>query len=170
MQSCRSLSISPTKRILVASVQDQEIILLSDLKILKIYPISTSSNPPSCRENSYGTPIGLHALADKIGADEANGMVFKGRQPIKHFSEFDASKQESNLITSRIIRLSGLEPGKNKGPHCDSYLRYIYIHGTNHEDRIGQPFSGGCIEMKNPDIIDLFNRVHTGDLLWICEN
>lgn len=94
-------------------------------------------------------------------------MVFKGRQAIKHFTEFNADEQAQNLITSRIIRIQGLEPGKNAGPGCDSYERYVYLHGTNHEDRIGQPFSGGCVEFLNQDIIQLFDQVETGDLLWI---
>jgi len=118
-------------------------------------------------ENSFGTPLGLHALADKIGDGEPEGMVFKGRVPQGHFSEFPAEDKERNLITTRIIRLRGLEADYNKGPGCDSYDRYIYIHGTNHEDRIGQPFSGGCIEMYNTEVVDLFDQVDEGDVLSI---
>ena len=51
---------------------------------------------------------------------------------------------------------------------CDSYARYIYIHGTNHEDRIGEPFSAGCVEMLNTEVVELFNAVAEGDLIWIC--
>jgi lipoprotein-anchoring transpeptidase ErfK/SrfK len=72
------------------------------------------------------------------------------------------------LITSRILRLRGLEIGKNCGKGRDSYDRYIYIHGSNHEDRISQPFSGGCVEMLNADVIELFDQVDEGDLIWIC--
>ena len=136
----------------------------------EIFQISTSSQPPSCIEDSLGTPLGLHALADKIGEDAPEGMVFQGRQPIRHFSRFSPEDQKKNLITSRILRLRGLEEGKNSGFGHDSYDRYIYIHGTNHENRIGQPFSGGCIEMRNKDVIHLFNLVDTGNLVWITEN
>ncbi|ADE53903.1 ErfK/YbiS/YcfS/YnhG family protein [Coraliomargarita akajimensis DSM 45221] len=161
------MSITPTPRLLIVSIEDQQIALLSEAQVEARFPISTSKKPPSCRENSYGTPTGLHRLADKIGADAPSGMVFKGRQAIKHFTEFNADEQAQNLITSRIIRIQGLEPGKNAGPGCDSYERYVYLHGTNHEDRIGQPFSGGCVEFLNQDIIQLFDQVETGDLLWI---
>ena len=94
-------------------------------------------------------------------------MVFKGRVPTTHFSEFPTEEQQKNLITTRIIRIRGLELGHNSGSGCDSYDRYVYIHGTNHEDRIGQPFSGGCIEMRNAEVIELFDTVSENDLLYI---
>ena len=153
---------------LIVSIEQQELALVHNDLLKRIFPVSTSKNPPSCLENSFGTPLGLHALADRIGAGEPQGMVFKGRVPIAHFSEFSEEEQQRNLITTRIIRLRGLEPGYNSGEKCDSYTRYIYIHGTNHEDRIGQPFSGGCIEMHNSEVIELFDVTREGDLLSIC--
>ena len=72
-----------------------------------------------------------------------------------------------DLITSRILRLEGLEPGINQGPGCDSYERYIYFHGTNHEDQLGQAVSIGCIRMANADIIAVFDRVQDGDLVGL---
>jgi len=45
--------------------------------------------------------------------------------------------------------------------------RYIYIHGTNHEDLIGQPASAGCIRMRNSDVIQLFDKVEVGTLVEI---
>ena len=95
-------------------------------------------------------------------------MVFKGRLPTGQiFPEFPEGEQQRNLITTRIIRLRGLEPD-NSSAGCDSYARYIYIHGTNHEDRIGEPFSGGCVEMLNTEVVELFEAVAEGDLIWIC--
>lgn len=139
--------------------------------IAKVYAISTSLNPPSNKVDSYGTPTGLHAIADMIGTGQPEGLVFKGRVPTgKHFSLYSAKEAEGNLITSRILRLRGLEPGHNAGPGCDSYKRYIYIHGTNHEDRIGQPFSGGCVEMLNKEVIELYERVESGNLVSISES
>ena len=161
------MSIIPTARLLITSIQHQKLALIHDNRIKRIFPVSTSKNKPSCIENSFGTPLGLHALADKIGDKEPEGTVFKGRVPQGHFSEFPTEEQKNNLITTRIIRLRGLEAGHNSGQGCDSYNRYIYIHGTNHEDRIGQPFSGGCIEMCNPEMIELFNQVNEGDILSI---
>jgi hypothetical protein len=144
--------------------------LVKGKRISKTYTISTSLKPPSCVADSNGTPTGLHEIADKIGKGQPEGMVFKGRVPVgKHFSNYEGSEAARNLITSRILRLRGLEPGHNAGPGRDSYDRYIYIHGTNHEECIGQPFSGGCVEMLNTEVIELFDLVESGDLLWIAE-
>lgn len=168
-QSCEALSITPTRRQVIVSIERQELALLYDGALQRIFSVSTSKNPPSCKADSYGTPLGLHTMVDKIGAGEPLGMVFKGRVPTGQiFSEFSEDEQQRNLITSRIIRLRGLEAGKNSGDGCDSYSRYIYIHGTNHEDRIGERFSGGCVEMLNTEIVELFEAVAEGDLIWIC--
>ncbi len=128
------------------------------------YTISTSRNPPSCVQDSNGTPDGLHRIAEKIGEDAPLGMVFKAREPTGDFY-WDLSGE--NLITTRILWLEGLEPGHNRGGDRDSKRRFIYIHGTNHEDRLGHPQSGGCVNMSNTDVIDLFNTVETGTLVWI---
>jgi len=142
--------------------------LLLGKRVSKTYIISTSLKPSSCVADSNGTPTGLHEIADKIGNGQPEGMVFKGRVPTgKHFSNYEDEEGTRNLITSRILRLRGLEPGHNSGKGCDSYDRYIYIHGTNHEERIGEPFSGGCVEMLNADVIELFGRVESGDLVWV---
>lgn len=136
--------------------------------LIEIFPVSTSLNKPSCQADSFATPLGLHCLGDKIGADAPEGMVFKGRIPTGQlYDQVSPEESRRNLVTSRILRLRGLESGKNNGPGCDSFDRYIYIHGTNHEDRIGQPFSGGCVEMLNQDVIRLFDQIETGDHVWI---
>ncbi len=169
-QSCTALSIIPTPRVLIVSIGQQKLYFLSGEKEEVVLSVSTSKNPPSCKAESYGTPLGLHAIADRIGDGEPEGTVFKGRVPQGHYRDLPEMDQSRNLITSRILRLRGLQAGKNLGPGCDSYQRYIYIHGTNHEDRIGEPFSGGCIELRNDAIIQLFNEVATGDLVWITLN
>jgi hypothetical protein len=166
-QSCLALSILPTQRVLLISITEQKLYLMNQDELQARYSISTSKNAPSCKANSYGTPLGLHAIADHIGDGMPTGTVFKGRVPMGHYHDFSPEEQAENLITSRILRLRGLEAGKNSGPHCDSYDRYIYIHGTNHEDRIGEPFSGGCIELCNDTMIELFSTVKTDDLVWI---
>ena len=167
-QSCASLSIIPTDLRLIVSIQTQTMALLEHDIISQFFTISTSKNPPSCKADSYGTPTGLHAIADKIGAGAAEGTVFKGRVATgKLYEDFPPKEASDNLITSRILRLRGMEPGLNSGPGCDSYARYIYIHGTNHEARVGHPYSGGCVEMTNSDVIKLFSCVKEGDLVWI---
>lgn len=141
--------------------------LIEQNKVQRIFTVSTGLKPPSCIENSYGTPTGLHKIADKIGHNQPNGMVFVGRVPTKHHTEYTPEEASKQLITSRIMRLHGLEPGKNSGKGCDSYERYIYIHGTNHEEKIGAPASGGCVELTNDDVIELFDTVESDDLVWI---
>jgi hypothetical protein len=133
------------------------------------YVVSTSKKPPSNVANSLGTPRGLHEIAERIGGGQPSGMVFKSRIPTgRHFSEVeDGGPGPTNLITSRILWLRGLEPGVNRGGDVDSYLRYIYIHGTQREERIGEAMSAGCVLMRNSDIIELYDQVRAGDLVWI---
>lgn len=144
-----------------------------DCALQKSHVISTSLRPPSNVKDSLGTPRGLHEIAEKIGAGAPPGIVFKGRVSTgQHFSEFDAAGQAANLITTRILWLRGLEPGVNAGTNArgevvDTHARYVYLHGTNHEERLGQPSSAGCIELNNLEIIGLFDQVRTGDLVWI---
>ncbi len=171
MQSINSLSTATTvEQWLIVSIAEQTMVLIRDDLEVRRFEISSSKNPPSCEADSFGTPTGLHRIEDKIGAQEPVGMVFKGRKPTGQlYTEYEGAEAARNLITSRILRLRGLEAGKNAGPGCDSYDRYIYIHGTNHEARIGQPFSGGCIELRNADMLELFDIVACGDRVWITE-
>jgi hypothetical protein len=108
----------------------------------------------------------LHVIAERIGAGQPVGMVFKSRIPTgHHFRELPET--ESNLITTRILWLRGLEPGVNLGGEVDTYERYVYIHGTQKESELGKPLSAGCVLMSNLEIIELYDRVRTGDQVWI---
>lgn len=130
--------------------------------------ISTSRRPPSNVRDSLGTPRGLHEIAERIGAGALPGTVFKGRVNTgQHFRELSDEENEKNLITTRILWLRGLEPGVNAGGNVDTHSRYVYLHGTNHEDRLGTPGSAGCIEMNNLEIIALCDEVRAGDQVWI---
>jgi len=138
--------------------------------LVRSYIISTSRRPPSNVKHSLGTPRGLHEIAERIGAGQPAGMVFDSRVPTgRHFSEIEDVSPEANLVATRILWLRGLEPGVNSGGDVDTYDRYIYIHGTNREDRIGQPASAGCILMGNLDIIQLFEDVRAGDQVFIAD-
>lgn len=137
---------------------------------MRTYTVSTSLRPPSCIENSYGTPMGLHEVAEKIGAGAATGTVFKGRLPAGYlWRDAPESERLKNLVTTRILRLRGLEPGRNAGPGCDSYNRYIYIHGTNHPEKLGAPATAGCPVLSDADVIELFEQVPEGSLVWMEE-
>ena len=165
-KTCARLGIKPAARLLVVRLGVQTLQFFSHGKLVKSHAVSTSRRPPSNVKDSLGTPRGLHEIAERIGDGQPPGMVFKSRVPTgRHFSEFpDAG---TNLITSRILWLRGLEPGVNRGGNVDSHDRYIYIHGTNREDLIGEPFSAGCVLMSNLGIIELYEVVRTGDLAWI---
>jgi len=167
-ETCDRLGIKPADRILVVRIETQTLQFFRDGHLVKSHVISTSKRPPSNVKDSLGTPRGLHVIAERIGAGQPPGMVFKSRIPTgRHFSELPDADQHPNLITSRILWLRGLEPGVNAGGDVDTYKRYVYIHGTNHEDRLGTPQSAGCVLMGNREIVELYEEVRTGDLVWI---
>jgi hypothetical protein len=131
------------------------------------WPISTAAAGIDGREDSGGTPPGVLVVAEKIGASQAAGDVFRSRQPTGEHWQPGGPLQEEDLVLSRILVLDGCEDGINRGPGCDSRARYIYIHGTNHEDRLGEAISHGCIRLGNADVIDLFALVQEGDALVV---
>ncbi|MFP6886177.1 MAG: L,D-transpeptidase [Opitutales bacterium] len=156
---------------LVVSIPEQRLWLFANGKSYKRYSMSSSKRSPSCQENSLGSPWGLHEVCGKIGGDAPEGMVFKGRQPTgQRYWEYPVEEQAKNLITSRILRLRGLEQGLNTGGSCDTFDRYIYIHGTNHEEAIGKPASSGCLQLTNADVIELFDLVPENSLVLILKD
>ena len=166
MQSGEALGIKLAERLLHVSIAEQSMHLFENGTLRNSLKVSTSSRPPSNTKNSLGTPRGLHVIADRIGTGQPPGMVFKGRVATgHHYSELSDQENERNLITTRILWLKGLEPGYNLGGNVDSYERYIYIHGTNHEVRIGSPSSGGCVQLTNLEMLQLFDIVRLGD--WV---
>ena len=132
----------------------------------KTYSVSTAFNGLGNRADSFKTPIGIHRIKQKIGAGEPLGMVFSARAATGRVSKKTDNREEDE-ITSRILWLDGVERGFNLGGVNDSLSRYIYIHGTSDEKRIGEPVSAGCIRMKNSDVIDLFDTVIVNDLVII---
>tara|TARA_B100000212_G_scaffold241999_1_gene184491 strand:- start:115 stop:657 length:543 start_codon:yes stop_codon:yes gene_type:complete len=163
-----TLGVKRTENALVASIKDQLIVRFYNGKSVKDYPMSSSKRPPSCKENSLGTPDGLHEVCEKIGEGEPLGMVFKGRKPIGlKYEECSEEERENNLITTRILRLQGLEDGLNKGEGIDTYGRYVYIHGTNHEENLGSPASSGCLQVSNLEVVELHDEIPLGSHLYI---
>jgi hypothetical protein len=169
-KACDVLGIKPTARVLLVNITRHTLQFVQAGEVVRSYVISTSRRPPSNIKGSLGTPRGLHEIAERIGAGQPPGMVFKGRVAVgRHFNELPGSETESNLITTRILWLSGLEDGVNRGGDVDTHSRYIYIHGTNHEERLGEPLSAGCVLMGNLDIIELFDQVRIGDQVLIVD-
>ena len=155
--------------LLFVSIENQKMYIIQSKDIIETYDISTSKYGIGNQMGSNKTPTGLHKINSKYGhKTPVNGRMI-GRvfydQIAKIFSDTTTSKTDD--ITSRILWLEGLENGINKGDNIDSYKRYIYIHGTSEEGRIGFPSSHGCIRMKNKDVIDLFNEVAIGTFVLI---
>ena len=70
-------------------------------------------------------------------------------------------------ILTRILWLSGCEPGFNRLGNVDSMRRYIYLHGTPDEVEMGIPGSHGCIRVRNHDLLELFDMVSIGTIVTI---
>jgi len=141
------------------SVRKQRLTLRSGRKKLAEYPVSTSRFGLGVKEGSFKTPTGKFRIAQKIGDGMPLGTVFKSRRPVKPTQK---ALQQEDLVMTRILWLDGLEK-RNANTHD----RYIYIHGTNHEEKIGLPNSHGCVRMKNLDLVDLFERVTEGTVVEI---
>jgi lipoprotein-anchoring transpeptidase ErfK/SrfK len=144
---------SPEPKIRI-SVRRQRLVLKSGRTRLAEYPVSTSQFGLGSKEGSFKTPTGKFRIADKIGDGMPVGTVFKSRRPVKATKKL---LREEDLVMTRILWLDGLER-RNANTHD----RYVYIHGTNHEDKIGTPAGHGCVRMKNADLLELFERVKVG--------
>ena len=137
------------------SVADQKMLLTDRGEPVATYPISTSKFGVNSREGSYGTPVGRHRVAKKIGGGLPVGAVMKSRRFTGEVLAINAPGRDP--IVTRILWLQGLE-----GHNRNSFARNIYIHGTPEERNIGLPVSYGCIRMKSQDVIALYSRVGTG--------
>ena len=159
--------IEPPERWLLIDAGGQLIHLMAGPRPGAVWPVSTADVGLDNREDSGGTPPGLHTIERKIGAEAESGTVFESRQPVGRVWNPAEGPGEGDLILTRILTLDGRQDGLNRGPGVDSLARYIYIHGTNREGEIGAPVSRGCVRMTNPDVIDLFTRIKEGDAVVI---
>ena len=117
-----------------------------------------------------GTPTGLHEVSGKIGDGEHPGMIFKGRVATGEcwHERSDAGPDQRNFVTTRILRLRGLEQGHNFGPGVDSHDRFIYIPVTNHSEVFPRNISHGCLLMLDDDLIRLYTSVPEGTHVYIA--
>jgi hypothetical protein len=167
LDACEKSAVIPTRFALIVSIAEQTISLFEKSKFAKKFPCSTSRFGVGQTEGSNCTPLGLHRIAEKIGAGESTGTVFKSRKVVGHTSQPEFADAK---ITTRILWLEGLEPGFNRGGSVDSHSRYIYIHGTADQTSIGKPTSCGCIHLTDADLILLFDMLPIGTLVWIGEH
>ena len=156
--------MSAVSRIIVDVSQQKLFALNQKQQVLFEYAVSTSRYGVGNQDGSFKTPLGEHSIAQKIGDGCAIEEVFIGRQPQGLLSDLQAAgvSLPEDIITARILRLQGLQPGINQGDGIDSYQRYIYIHGSADESSIGLPASHGCVRMRNDDVIELFDQVEAG--------
>ena len=155
--------------LLFISVKDQKMYHIKNNELINEFIISSSAYGTGNKAGSNKTPLGLHKVKEKFGDKtpingRMIGRVFYGQVATIYN---DTTRSKTDDITSRILWLEGLEVNKNKGKGIDSFKRYIYIHGTSEEGRLGTPASHGCIRMKNKEVIDLYKIIEVGTLVLI---
>ena len=155
---------------ITVNISKQVLALFDDAgQLVRSYTVSTALNGPGEEANSNCTPRGKHIIRAKIGAGQPVNTVFKRRRPSGEIYTPALGLQfpESDWILTRILWLSGCEPGYNRLGSCDTMRRYIYIHGTTTERGVGVPRSHGCINMLNEDLLELFELVDVGTVVDI---
>ena len=146
---------------ILVHVPSQTLDLTDGGALVRRYAVSTSRFGLGSAPGSYQTPTGRFRIAEKIGDGAVPGEIFISRAPT---GKIGGESDEKDHVQTRILWLDGLDPG-----NANTHDRYIYIHGTNAESRLGTPASFGCVRMGNDDIIDLYDRVTVGAAVEIVE-
>lgn len=157
---------------LYVAVKQQKMFYIVDNQVVGEYKISTAENGLGSSSGSHKTPPGLHIIREKVGADVPLGGIIKEKVFTGAVSRIEPKPVSlgTDIITTRLFHLGGMEPGINKNSPNDSYSRGIMIHGTPEEGLIGQPVSHGCVRMMNEDIMQLYDRINTGTFVVILNN
>jgi lipoprotein-anchoring transpeptidase ErfK/SrfK len=145
-------------------VPQQSMRVLENDTLRETYAVSTAANGVGEQNGSECTPRGRHIIRAKIGAGAEPNRVFVGRRQTGELytPELREKFPGRDWILTRILWLSGTQPGRNRLGQYDSMRRYIYIHGTPDDVELGKPGSRGCIRMRNQDIMELFDWVQVG--------
>jgi L,D-transpeptidase YbiS len=161
----------PNSCLIKVSIDEQRLQYLSGGNIVMDVAVSTAANGPGEIMHSECTPRGHHCIRAKIGAGMPANTVFVGRRASGEIYSPLLKQQypERDWMLTRILWLSGMEPGHNRFGERDSMRRYIYIHGCPDEDPMGTPTSHGCIKMRNAEVIELFDQVPVGSRVLIQE-
>ncbi len=159
------------QRWIEVSIAEQRLWLHEEDRVLMNVAISTAKNGPGEIHGSECTPRGWHVIRARIGAGCPDNTVFIGRRPTGEIytSVLRERYPQRDWILTRILWLSGLEPGRNRLGNCDTMRRYIYLHGCPDEDRLGEPGSHGCVKLRNADIVHLYDQVTAGTRVFIHE-
>ncbi|MGF1613499.1 MAG: L,D-transpeptidase family protein [Gammaproteobacteria bacterium] len=157
------------KLYVTVSIPQQTLRLLQGKVCLQEFSVSTARNGGGELHGSECTPRGWHIVRAKIGAGCGPDTVFVGRRPTgeRYDSELQARYPGRDWILTRILWLSGVEIGRNRFGKVDTMRRYIYIHGCPDTVPMGVPGSHGCIRMRNPDVVELFERIEVGTCVRI---
>ena len=153
-------------------IATQQLELCDDTgRVLHRYAVSTAANGVGEISGSYCTPRGKHVIRARIGSGLPENTVLVRRRPSGEIynAELGAQFPERDWILTRILWLSGCEPGFNRLGEKDTMLRYIYIHGTPDSVTLDIPGSHGCIRMRNADLVELFDIVPAGTAVEIFE-
>jgi lipoprotein-anchoring transpeptidase ErfK/SrfK len=168
-----TMGVQPSETIIVVDTKKQTLNLVENNKIKKSYVISTGKKGLGQRANTYKTPLGLHRIYQKIGDGVPKYGIFNKRQYVgATWKKVPPSKHTKDYISTRILRMEGLQPGFNRGRdwlgrNVDTDQRAVYIHGTTMENKLGFPSTKGCVHMSANDVIALFKEVPEGTLVWI---
>ncbi|MCQ4314738.1 L,D-transpeptidase [Stutzerimonas zhaodongensis] len=153
------------------SIADQMLYGFVGSRLRVRMPVSTARNGAGERNGSGCTPRGAHRVRARIGDGLPFGAVLRGRRwtgevwtPVLH-----EQHPGRDWILTRILWLSGSEPGYNRLGDVDTFRRYIYLHGTPDSEPMGVPLSHGCVRLRNADLLDLFDLVPTGCAVYIGE-
>lgn len=153
---------------IVVSIYKQRLFHRRKTGVWYAYPVSTAAAGAGNRFGSFQTPLGKHRIAEKIGEGLPLFSAFRARQSFCVYDP-DTDDPAMDWILTRILWLSGCETGKNRRGSVDTHSRYIYIHGTHEEGKIGSPASHGCIRMRNKDMLELFEYIVVGESVRIVE-
>ncbi|HEB97182.1 MAG TPA: L,D-transpeptidase [Sedimenticola thiotaurini] len=155
--------VAVTRRIEI-DLGDQTLTLLEEGRRPLRFPVSSAANGPGEEAGSGCTPRGLHAIRLCIGDGEPVNRVFVGRRPTTEIYSPELARRwpDRDWILTRILWLTGREPGRNRGGSRDTLRRFIYIHGCPDSEPMGVPRSHGCIRMRNADLLQLFPLVGAG--------
>ena len=169
MKCLKRHGLKRTHHVLIAALGEKKLDVYQSDELILTLPFSYGKYPVSCQQDSRGTPLGLHEISHKIGHDSPPGMIFKGRVATDEcwHQRDDAGPDQKNFVTTRILRLRGLEPDMNSGTGIDSFDRYIYIHGTNHPEKFPENVSWGCLLLLDNALIQLFDTTRTGSHVFI---
>jgi lipoprotein-anchoring transpeptidase ErfK/SrfK len=160
-----ALGLPSAEHCIIVSVDQQKLWFLGP-GVRREWPVSTARAGVGQREGSNRTPLGMHRVKEKIGDGARKGTVFRARVDVGEVWT-DRPDNPDNLITTRILRLDGLEEGFNRGQDAhgavvDTFRRYVYIHGTNQHAALGTPNSHGCVLLSDDAVLELFSLSPVG--------